>query len=71
MPTPQSSSYRMADRLVGGHLAERIQEMREGGLTFEQIARDLHGEAGIEVTSSTVRAWARTLGIHTPDRAAS
>lgn len=61
----------MADRLAGGNLADRLTELRGEDRSFEQIARDLHNEFGVEVTAETVRKWSRQLGIEPTARAAS
>jgi superfamily II helicase len=61
----------MADRLAEGHLAEQIAALRTQGHTFEQVARALNADFGIEVTGETIRKWARQLGVPEQVKAAS
>lgn len=68
----------MAERLAGGDLPAILQEWRvERKQSFNQIARALFADFGIEVTGQTVSNWCDTLGIdaETPasasDKAAS
>lgn len=65
MPEPTGPTWKMANRLAGGRLAAIIRRRRssEPPTTFEQIARELQAEHGIEVTDSTIRNWARRLEI--------
>lgn len=53
----------MADQLCGGDLAARLARLRGQGLSYEQVARSLSREAGVEASSNTVRSWIRQLGI--------
>jgi hypothetical protein len=53
----------MADRLLNGGLQDRIREGRVAGVSFEDLARQLYAEAGVEVTAQTLRNWARSLDI--------
>jgi hypothetical protein len=65
--TPRSPAYQMADRLLQGHLADRLQELRaRRGLSFDAIAATLHREAGVVTTGTTVGSWCRSLGIEAP-----
>jgi DNA-binding transcriptional MerR regulator len=53
----------MTDRLAGGNLEERIRTLRNEGLSFDAIAARLYAEHQIEVTGTTIRSWAKQLGI--------
>lgn len=57
MRTPTSPHFRMADRLADGKLAEIIARGRAEGLSFDDIARRLYADFGIEVTRQTVANW--------------
>lgn len=67
--TPKSPTWRMADLLLGGRLAERISALRAEGNSFEEVARLLANE-GVRVTSKTVSSWARQLGVDGDGKAA-
>lgn len=71
MAAPRSSSYRMANRLMDGRLADRLESLRADDLSFETVARILYTEAGVEATAETIRSWTRQLGIEPPIEAAS
>jgi len=60
MQQPRTSTYRMADRLLGGQLGARLTELRAEGLSWEDIAKRLHVD-GVEVSGETLRAWGATL----------
>lgn len=60
---PTTSNWRMADRLADGKLADQITVLRGDGNTWEQIAKVLFAEHGIEVTGQTLRLWGAELGI--------
>lgn len=62
-----SANYRMADRLAGGDLPAILTERRvERKQSFNQIARALFAEFGIEVTGQTVSNWCDILEIEKP-----
>lgn len=53
----------MADRILGGQLVERLEQLRGSeGLSFERIAQEL-GQEGVATTATTVNAWCTALGI--------
>ena len=54
---PESRYWRMADRLTDGHLAEILNDHRARNLGYEDIARRLFADHGIEVTRQTVATW--------------
>lgn len=54
---PNSASYRMADRLTDGKLAELLRVYRGAGDSFQTIARRLFADHGIEVTDQTINNW--------------
>jgi lipase chaperone LimK len=62
MPT-RKPLFRMADRLLGGHLADRLAEGRRQGHSWDQLSRELYAEASIEVSPNTLARWASELGI--------
>lgn len=61
MPIPTTTTWRMADQLAGGGLAETIVELRRSGASDEKIGHELYKQFGIEVTRSTVTAWRKKL----------
>lgn len=63
MGTPSTAQYRMADRLSGGRLADIISDGRAAGQSFEQIARRLWADFGVEVSQKTLGRWAADLAI--------
>lgn len=60
---PRSGTYRMANQLCGGDLADRLTRLRGEGLSHEQIARTLFVDAQVQVSSRTVGSWLQALGI--------
>ena len=60
---PRSGTYRMADRLTGGRLAELLRAYRTAGMSWDDISRRLYGDFGVDVTSFTLQKW----GTDTPD----
>lgn len=56
-----TNTFRMADGLVGGRLAEVITEYRDQNLAWEDIARRLYADYGVQVTASTIRRWSELL----------
>lgn len=61
MPGPDTSAYRMADRLAGGELADLLGQYRRAGVAWRAIARLLLDEFGIEASADTLKAWAEEL----------
>ena len=59
---PRSGQFQMADAVLNGHLAERIQELVDAGHSWEEAAKRLYAE-GVHVSSPTLRRWAALLGI--------
>lgn len=57
---PSQPLYPLADRILGGDLADRLRAFRSEGLSFEAIARELSLQ-GIEVSGETVRKWCAGL----------
>lgn len=53
----------MADRLLDGHLVDRLTELRGEGLSTESIARTLYAEAGVHVSARTVSKWCQQIGL--------
>lgn len=58
----QSRIFPLADRVLGGQLAQRLRDQRAAGSSFDFIARGLSAE-GIEVSGETVRTWCVELEI--------
>lgn len=57
MALPNSSTYRMADRLAGGELAAIILGRRAEGISLDRIRTLLAVEHGIEVSRPTLANW--------------
>lgn len=53
----------MADRLTGGRLASLIAAYRAEGLSWDDVARKLYDDGGVEANGETIRKWATALGI--------
>lgn len=64
-----TSTFRMADRLTGGVLAERLVSLNAEGASLDHICRVLYADHGVEVTSQTVANWLKRL--EEPSEAAS
>lgn len=60
----QSRIFPLADRVLGGQLAQRLRDQRSAGASFDAIARQLSSD-GIEVSGETVRTWCADLEIET------
>jgi len=58
-----TATFRMADRLAGGSLVDRLREMRAEDLSYDEIGRRLFAAYGIEVTRQTLSNWCEQLGI--------
>lgn len=58
----QSRIFPLADRVLGGQLAQRLRDQRMTGASYDAIARQLSSE-GIEVSGETVRSWCLDLEI--------
>lgn len=67
---PRSNVFRFV-RAAVGDLRPYLEVRRAAGHTFDAIARELSATAGIFVSSTTIAAWAKRLGIHEPQRKAS
>jgi hypothetical protein len=59
----RSAQFRMAERLAGGDLSQKLATHFEASQSWEQVARDLYATYGITVTGQTLRRWAEQLGI--------
>jgi hypothetical protein len=63
---PTSTTWRMADRLAGGTLADSIRDLAANDLNAVQISErlaELH--PGVEVTPQTIRNWIVALSPET------
>lgn len=62
---PLPVTARLADNLLDGHLHDLIAAERQGGTSWDRIAREiwLRTDREIDVTGLTVQTWARKLGI--------
>lgn len=56
-----SPTFRMADRLTDGRLAEIIVGYHTEGHSHEHISRLLWAEHGIDVSGQTLRRWVPIL----------
>lgn len=63
---------RLADHLLDGELAHRIEKWRAENRSWDSIARELAFETDrqIEVSGVTVQTWARQLDVPEPENAA-
>ena len=69
MPTPTSTTWRMADHIAGGTLEETLTEIGQSDRTFDQMAVALRDRfPGVDVTGATVRNWLAALS--DPERVA-
>jgi len=59
---PTGTIYPLADRIFDGKLAEQLATWRTQGLSFDSIARELHGR-GVTTTGETVRRWCSELEV--------
>lgn len=57
-----STQYRMADRLADGKLGDILTAGRMDGLSYDDIARRLFADHGIEVTRQTIANWCDMTG---------
>lgn len=64
-----TATFRMADRLAGGNLADMIRAMREDDLSPDQIAARLYADHRIEVTGRTIARWLPSLVTDGPEAA--
>lgn len=60
---PRSSQYRMADRVLEGHLADFMRTSYADSGSWEEVARQLLIEHSIIVSGQTLRRWAKELGL--------
>lgn len=51
-----ASTYHLADKALDGQLAQRLEEMRANGATYDQLATYFDG-LGISVSRETIRKW--------------
>ncbi len=56
-----ASSFDLADKVLGGTLAERLRRMRAEGLTYDQMAEELRPAIG--VSRETLRRWVVQLAV--------
>lgn len=64
-----TATFRMADRLAGGELAETIRRYRDKGLSPDQISVRLFADHRVEVTGRTVARWLPLLDADGPEAA--
>jgi hypothetical protein len=63
----RTSIYPLADRLVGGDLADRLKAWRAEGRSYAWIVATLDREFAITVTRDTVTRWCKGhIGAPTP-----
>jgi len=54
-----SPQFRMAERVLGGDLAEHLQALYTDTASWEEVARRLLVEHEIVVSGQTLRKWAK------------
>lgn len=54
---PQSGTYPLVDRILDGHLADRLRSWRHEGWSFQRIADELRDEHDVRVSDETIRRW--------------
>lgn len=59
MARRRTTVFDLADRILGGTLAEQLTTMRADGCSFDEIAMHLRAAHDIHVTGETVRVWVR------------
>ena len=64
---PNTATWRMADRLTGGNLADLIAAYRADDLSPDQIASRLYAEHGVEVVGRTIRRWISDIDLDAPE----
>lgn len=67
----RTSTLPLVDRVLNGQLRETLATHRAAGETYEQIARWLAAEHGIDVVSTTISRWCTELGVEAPSERAS
>lgn len=60
MATPDTSTWRMADALAGGTLADQILTLRTNGMSWRRMSTLLLAQH-IDVTEITLAEWHRQL----------
>lgn len=63
---PPTKLYPFVDRILGGQLHDYLATKRAQGETFERIARQLHAEHDLDISTEQVRQWCIERGIHSP-----
>ena len=53
----------MVDEAFDGQFAVRLTQLRHEGRSWAGIAFELAAERGVRLSTETLRAWARQLGI--------
>lgn len=54
---PPSSTFPLADRIMGGTLAEYLRDARDRGDSFEAITFALRNDHDLTVSTATIRRW--------------
>lgn len=60
---PRPDLLPVADRLLGGRLAEFLEHYRQAGVSWNAIATLLEGHTGLRLSAETLRRWGQRLGI--------
>ena len=55
------TTFPLVDKALGGNLAKWLTDWRADGKSYETIARLLHSEHGIDVSTATVYRWCEAL----------
>lgn len=56
-----TATFRMADRLAGGTLADTIRTLTAEGMSADAISRRLYADHGIDVSGRTIDRWLPVL----------
>jgi len=57
MPNDETSTRRLLNLLLEGHLASFVRERRDQGHSWRMIERDLYERTKVDVTAETLRQW--------------
>lgn len=61
MARQQKGIFALADRIVGGQLAELLLDWRKEGFSYPEISLRLHDEYELDISVKTVTRWIAAL----------
>lgn len=61
----QTSRFELVDQLLGGKLAQILNELRTDGVSYDDMARHFEG-LGVPVSRETLRRWVKNLDEKAP-----